>query len=267
MKIESMEGYRGNLGMNRPLVDANLSQLWGQISALMKNIQELTMTRPGRSHVWCTRFYKEGHLANECPHMRGMGPLHNPMGPYSGPTGGVAQVSSTPSFHTPWLYNSFPGAQTSQTTEYCEICRMHGHVPRKCPIMHKYMTSPNTIHCDFYTSTTHATNQCRALDALSNILDRTTFRINETPLGPRRGQGGGARGGFKGGINGGIGIICYNYNEKFHLSRDFPHPRQPWCSYYKNNGHATKDCPDLITKWEDRVRQRESNIISSELKI
>jgi hypothetical protein len=34
----------------------------------------------------------------------------------------------------------------------------------------------------------------------------------------------------------------------------------------RNNGHATEDCPELITKWEDRVRQHIDNHISSELK-
>jgi hypothetical protein len=70
-------------------------------------------------------------------HIRGMGPLHNPMGPSSRPTGGVAQVSMTPPFRTPGLYNTFPGAQKSQTSEYCDICQTHGHALRQCPIMNK----------------------------------------------------------------------------------------------------------------------------------
>jgi hypothetical protein len=147
-------------------------------------------------------------------------------GTLSGPMGGFAQVYVTPPFHTPGLYNTFPGAQTSQTTEYCEIFRTHGHAPRQCPIMQKYMTVPNTIHCEFCASMTHATNQCRALDVLADRLDRTTFRINETPQGPGRGQGGGVGGGFRGGRNGGRGSSrCYNCNEQGHLARDFPHPR------------------------------------------
>jgi hypothetical protein len=72
--------------------------------------------------------------------MRGMGPLQNLMGPSSGPMGGVVQVSVTPPFHTPGLYNTFPGAQTPQTMEYCEIFRTQGHAPRQCPIMKKYTT-------------------------------------------------------------------------------------------------------------------------------
>jgi hypothetical protein len=133
--------------------------------------------------------------------------------------------------------------------------------------MQKYSTVPNTIHCEFCTSTTHTTNQCRALDALADRLDRTTFRVNENPQGPGRGRGGGAGGDFRGGRTGGRGPRrCYNCDEQGHLARDCPHPRQPWCSHCRTNGHATEDCPELIAKWEDRVRQRGTNLISSEIK-
>jgi hypothetical protein len=159
----------------------NLSQLQGQISALMENIQELTTPRLGRPQVWCTRSYTEGHMENECLCMRGMGPPHNLMGPSLGPMGGVAQVLVTPPFHTPDLYNTFPGAQSSQTIEYCKICRIHRHALRQFPIMQKYTTAPNKIHCELCTSTTHAKNQCRAMDALADILDLITLRVNETP--------------------------------------------------------------------------------------
>jgi hypothetical protein len=40
MKIKSMEGYPRNMRMTRPLVDENLSQLQGQISTRMENIQQ-----------------------------------------------------------------------------------------------------------------------------------------------------------------------------------------------------------------------------------
>jgi hypothetical protein len=217
--------------VTRPPVDTNVLQLQGQISALTEKIQELTIPRPGRPQVWCTIFYREGHLTNECPRMRGMGPPHNPMGPSPRPTGGVAQVLVTPPFHAPVLFHAFPKNQTSQPVEYCEICRTPGHASRKFPIMQKYTTVINTIHFDFFTSTTHATNKCRALDALAKILDRTTFRIKETPQGLGRGQGCGGGGGFIGGINGGGGPgRCYNCNEQGHLFRDYPHPRRTWCS-------------------------------------
>jgi hypothetical protein len=154
-----------------------------------------------------------------------MGPLQNPMGP-SGPTRGVSQVYVTPPFHTPGLYNTFPGAPTPQTMEYCDIFRTQGHASRNFPIMQKYTTAPNIIHCDFFSSTTHATNQCKELDTLVDILDWTTFRVNETPQGLGRGQGGGDGGGFRGGRNGGKGPSrCYKCNEQGHLAIDFPHPR------------------------------------------
>jgi hypothetical protein len=114
------------------------------------------------------------------------------------------------------------------------------------------MTRPNTIHCDLCASTIHATNQCRELDGLDERLDQTTLRMNETPQGPGRGQGGGAGGGFRGGRNRGRGMSqFYNCNEQVHLAIDCPHPRQPWFSQCKNNGHATEDCLELIAKWED----------------
>ena len=86
-----------------------------------------------------------------------------------------------------------------QNNEYCEICQTHGHPPRLCPILQKYSSAPNTLYCSFCGSSTHSTDRCRALDALADRLDRTTFRVNETPQGLGRGQGGGVRGDFRGG--------------------------------------------------------------------
>jgi L-amino acid N-acyltransferase YncA len=40
------------------------------------------------------------------------------------------------------------------------------------------------VHFEFCASTTHAMNQCRALDALADRMDRTSFRVNE-PLRDR----------------------------------------------------------------------------------
>ena len=116
-----------------------------------------------------------------------MGPPQNPMVPPPGPMGGFSQVSMNLPFHNPTPYHAFPGSQAVPTTEYCEIYRIHGHGPRQCPIMQKYLTVPNIVHYEFYGSTTHTTNQCRVLDALVDMLDRTTFRVNENPQGPRRG--------------------------------------------------------------------------------
>jgi hypothetical protein len=96
-----------------------------------------------------------------------MGPPQNLMGPSPGPTGGVAQVSMNLPFHTPTPYHAFLGNQASSSVEYCEICRIHGHGPRQCPIIQKYSTILNIVHCEFCASTMHATNQCRALDALA----------------------------------------------------------------------------------------------------
>jgi hypothetical protein len=95
-------------------------------------------------------------------------------------------------FHNPTPYRAFPGSQPTTKIEYCEIFQIHGHGPRQCPIMKKYSTVPNTVHCDLCAYTTHTTNQCRALDPLAYRLDRTKFKVNENPQGPGRGRGGGS---------------------------------------------------------------------------
>jgi hypothetical protein len=89
--------------------------------------------------------------------------------------------------------------QGGQSTEYCEICRSHGNSPRHCPILQKYTPVSNTMYCEFCGSPSHNTNQCRALDALADRLDRSAFRVNEGPQGPGRGHGGG--GGYRGRMN------------------------------------------------------------------
>lgn len=174
----------------------------------------LTIPRPGWPQVWCTGCYMEGHLVNGCPWIRGLiFPQSLNVTPL-GPIGEVVQVSTNSPFHHPTPYHTFPGFQATPTVEYCEIFRTLGHGPRQLPMMQKYLTVPNKVHCKFYASTTHTTNQCRALDALADRLDRTTFKVNENPQGWGRGRGGGAIGDFRGGRKGGRGwSICYNCDE------------------------------------------------------
>jgi hypothetical protein len=53
--------------------------------------------------------YTEGHVENECPILRGIGPSNTPMAPPPvGPVGGVAQVATTTPFHGPIQYHAFP---------------------------------------------------------------------------------------------------------------------------------------------------------------
>lgn len=111
MKIEAMAGYPWSLRVTRPPADANLAQLQGQISTLTEKIQELTIPRPGRPQVWCPGCYTEGHLANECPRMRGMGPPQNPMGPSLGPMGGLCKCLQTYQSITPPHIMLFQGAK------------------------------------------------------------------------------------------------------------------------------------------------------------
>ena len=121
MKIEDMIGYPGSLRVTKLPADANLVQLKGKISTLTENIQELTIPRQGRQQVWCTGCYIEGHIVNECPQIRGMGPPQNPMGSSPGHMGGVAQVSANLPFNNPTPYHVFPGNQVVPTVEYCKI--------------------------------------------------------------------------------------------------------------------------------------------------
>jgi len=89
------------------------------------------------------------------------------------------------------------------------------------------------------------------------------FRVDEAPQGFGGGHRG--RGGFRGRHIGGIGqVSCYNCEEKGHLAGDFPLSIIPWCVPCKNNIHATKDCLELITKWEENARKRGSNLINFE---
>ena len=92
-------------------------------------------------------------------------------------------------------YAGFPSQLNPAATEYCEIFRTVGHPPRMCPILHKYSNVPNNVYCEFFASTTHNTEQCRALDALADQLDRPSYRVNEAS----RGRGGSMRGGRTGG--------------------------------------------------------------------
>jgi hypothetical protein len=47
--------------------------------------------------------------------------------------------------------------------------------PQHFPILQKYSPTPNTLYYELCGSPTHNTNQCHALDALVDRLDRSTF--------------------------------------------------------------------------------------------
>lgn len=90
------------------------------------------------------------------------------------PTTGVAAVGAQ---------GTFPGRNTQ---DFFEVCRAYGHLPWMCTILKKYSNVPNNTYCEFFTSTTHYTDQCRALDALAKRLDKSTFRVNESNKGGKR---------------------------------------------------------------------------------
>jgi hypothetical protein len=80
----------------------------------------------------------------------------------------------------------------------------------------------------------------------------------------QRGFNQGNRGGFgrgRGRENFGRGgrgpIICYNCNQPRHLAHDFHNPCTT-CTYCRALEHATKDCPQLLEKWQARGNQNQN---------
>ena len=190
----------------------------------------------------------------------------SPVPPFTGqPLGGVSQVGTGSPFHTPSPYHAFLNAQSSSSGGFCEICRGYGDPPRHYPVLQKYSSVPNTMYYEFCHSSGYNTDKCRALDALVDRLDRSSFRIADGSMtqggGHDRGGGGGFRGVWARGRGG--PPRCFNCNEVGHIAWDCPLPRRPWCSHCRVNTHSTEDCPELIAKWEDRNRQHADNLINS----
>ena len=199
--------------------DPSLIGFQHQIARLTEKLKELQLVRPARPNVWCTHYLVEGHIATECPRLRSVeaGPSLAAIqgGP---PLGGGAAMNPQGIYQPQQTYAGFPLQPGSSTTEYCEIFRTLGHPPRMCPILQKYSMVPNNVYCEFCVSTTHNTEQCRALDALADRLDHPSYRVNDAPMG--RG------GGMRGGRTGGRGLEkCYNCELEGHVARECPLPR------------------------------------------
>jgi hypothetical protein len=101
--------------------------------------------------------------------------------PPIGPMGRVEKFVSFTPFHGPIQYHAFPTNQGGLSNEYYEISQNNNHFPRHCPILHKYTPMLNTMYYDTFGSPSHNTNQCHALDALAERLDRSAFIVNEGP--------------------------------------------------------------------------------------
>ena len=206
-----------NIGGAAPQ-DPSLIGLQHHIASLTENLKELQPVRPTRPNVWCTHCLVEGHVATECPRLRGAGAGPSVAAIQGGPPPGSGVAMNPQGVYQPQqTYAGFPPQPGSSTTEYCEICRMLGHPPRMCPILQKYSTVPNNVYYEFCVSTTHNTEQCRALDALADRLDRPSYRVNEAP----RGRGGGMRGGRTGGRG---PVKSYNCDQEGHVARECPLP-------------------------------------------
>ena len=143
-----------------------------QIASLMENLKEIQPIRPARPNVWCTHSLVECHIATECPRLRGAGVRPSVAAIQGGPPlVGGAEMSPQGVYSPQQPYAGFPPQPNATTTEYSEIFQMMGHQPRMCPILQKYSNIPNNAYYEFCASTTHKTEQCRALDALVNRLD------------------------------------------------------------------------------------------------
>ena len=59
----------------------------------------------------------------------------------------------------------------------------------------------------------------------------------------------------------------YNYDQEGHILRQCILPRRPWCSECRVNAHATKDCPKMIKRWEERTKQWGANLVNVEPRI
>jgi len=80
---------------------------------LEKNIQELTLHKVGKEHVWCSGCWVEEMFASKRLQENAVIP-NSPLTPFQGPPiVGVAQVGATSPFHNPTLYMTFMNVQRS----------------------------------------------------------------------------------------------------------------------------------------------------------
>ena len=162
-----MVGYPQEDRGGPSLQDPSLLGLQHQIANLTEKLKEMQPIRPARPNVWCTHCLVEGHVATECPRLRSLG-----VGPSiavvqgTPPIGGGALISPQGVYLPQQPYAGFPHQPTQAATEYCEICQTVGHQPQTCLILQKYSNVSNNVYHELCASTTHSTEQCRALDAL-----------------------------------------------------------------------------------------------------
>jgi hypothetical protein len=59
---------------------------------------------------------------------------------------------------------------------WCEICKIYGHDPYHCPMMHKYHTVPKISYCNFCKSVGHDDKYCRTMDLMRETTSYT-YRV------------------------------------------------------------------------------------------
>ena len=118
--------------------------------------------------MWCTHCLMEGHVATKFLRLQ-----EENIGTLATGTQGAPLVDGVTQINTQGLYQpqphflGFPNQQNQTKAECYEICKGIGHPPRLCPILQKYSNVPNKIYYEFCASTTHHTEQCISLDALT----------------------------------------------------------------------------------------------------
>ena len=100
MKIESMAGYLQEFRGGAAVQDPSILGLQHQIASLTEKLKDIQPIRPARPNVWCTHCLMEGHVAIECPRLRGKNAGASAAGTQGAPpVGGVAQINTQGLYH------------------------------------------------------------------------------------------------------------------------------------------------------------------------
>jgi hypothetical protein len=195
MKLESTPMGESNLGMSQILIQLTILSL--QVKDMKK-----CKGKDKREDTWCIRCKSKGHDKEHCPLFR------------------------------EYLASGAPSPLNQVTLPQCEVCR-NIHCPGECYYMQKYVQTPTNLYCMFYKLVGHDDRDCRAYE-LMHESSRDIYKIqgevqqegNTTQYNsPGRGNFN-PRDGFRGrgrgqGMGQGRGqIICYNFPQPGHLSRD-----------------------------------------------
>lgn len=183
-----MSRYLSNHVVAQSGASLELCQVHNQIATLTEQIKVLTKLKVGREQLWCVGCRREGPLPPSSLYFWGYIPLMRGVFSASSlfigrPVVSVVQVAMASPFHNMALYQGSPSIQQATSREYYSLFSYYGHPLRHCPILQKYTYVRNTTYCELCSSSTYSTDKCSALDALEDMLDRTSFRVSEESQG------------------------------------------------------------------------------------